>query len=122
MCVRRMPGDKKKAPQKLCLDRRRGIYAAERLIVARLHMYQQVYMHRVTRGFEVLLLNLFSAAAHCAKLPEGLPPETPAIAKEYFKNEGQLSPQDFLRFDEAQMVSAFHAWAAAEKPVYSTMR
>ncbi len=55
MCAARVAG----GSLKLCLDRRRGLYAAERFIIARLHMYQQVYMHRVTRGFEILVLNLF---------------------------------------------------------------
>lgn len=41
---------------RLCLDRSRGVHAAEQLIVARMHMSYQVYYHRVTRGWE----------AHCA--------------------------------------------------------
>ncbi|HVT89097.1 MAG TPA: HD domain-containing protein [Tepidisphaeraceae bacterium] len=121
MCVGRLPQDKNKANQKLCLDRRRGIYAAERFVVSRLHMYQQVYMHRVTRGFEVLVLNLFSAAARCAKLTRGLPPGTPPLVEKYFKNEGEIDHQDFLRFDESQVLSAFHTWAANDASAYSTI-
>lgn len=72
MCVGRIKGSDDAGPLKLCLDQQRGIYAAERFITARLHMYQQVYMHRVTRGFESLTLNLFKAAQHaslCANMP-----------------------------------------------------
>lgn len=113
MCVGSVKGDSNQSHQKLCLDRRRGVYAAERFVVSRLHMYQQVYMHRVTRGFEVLMLNLFSAAAHCAKKHDRLPAGTPPLVEKYFKNGGDLSPVEFLRFDEAQVTSALHAWSAA---------
>ncbi len=79
MCVGQLNGEgiakkrKTNIQYKLCLDHRRGVYAAKRFVMARLHMYQQVYMHRVTRGFEVLTLNLFKAAAHRAT-HGGLPP------------------------------------------------
>lgn len=110
MCVGQLNGTgskKKHAQYKLCLDHRRGVYAAERFVMARLHMYQQVYMHRVTRGFEVLALNLFKAAANRGKLPTG----TPEIVQTYFKNQGKLAPDVFVRFDESQIVAAFHCWA-----------
>lgn len=110
MCVGRVSNGVAPGAMKLCLDRRRGLYAAERFIIARLHMYQQVYMHRVTRGFEVLVLNLFKAAAHRAK-NGGLPAGTPALVSKYFDNEGKLESHDFLRFDESQVVAAFHCWA-----------
>ena len=85
-------------------------------------MYQQVYMHRVTRGFEILLHNLFSAAAHCAKTNNGLPPGTPLLVETYFQNNGQINLKDFLQFDESQIISACHVWAKTEKPKYSTIR
>jgi uncharacterized protein len=122
MCVGQFATDKGNRHQKLCLDRRRGIYAAERFVMARLHMYQQVYMHRVTRGFEVLALNLFSAAAHCEKNAGGLPPGTPPLVKSYFHSEGRIALDDFLRFDEAQVFTAFHVWAESTGVKFRTIR
>jgi HD superfamily phosphohydrolase len=113
MCVGQLNGTEvrtKDKQYKLCLDQRRGVYAAERFVMARLHMYQQVYMHRVTRGFEVVALNLFKAAAHRAAYG-GLPKGTPQIVQTYFKNQGKLDPDVFVRFDESQVVAAFHCWA-----------
>jgi HD superfamily phosphohydrolase len=47
-------GDSEFSRHRLCLDRDRGLHSAEQLILARLHMMMQVYLHRVTRGYEVL--------------------------------------------------------------------
>lgn len=117
MCAARVNG----GPLKLCLDRRRGLYAAERFIISRLHMYQQVYMHRVTRGFEVLALNLFRAAAHRAG-DGGLPSGTPALVIKFFENAGKLDLDDFLRFDESQIIAAFHCWTESNAKADATIR
>ncbi len=96
---------------RLCLDRDRGLHSAEQLILARMHMTMQVYMHRVTRGYEVLLLNLFKLAAQAAS-NGGLPNGTPVVVVEYFKNSGTLSTDQWLTFDETAMSSAINVWAA----------
>lgn len=98
--------------QNLCLDDTKGVYAAERFVIARLHMYQQVYMHRVTRGFEILLHNLFSAAAYCAARNK-LPSETPPLVRKYFKKKGDLELGEYLSLDESQLVAACHVWAGS---------
>lgn len=123
MCVGRVAdghGSSKSSP-KLCLDKRKGIYAAERFVAARLHMYQQVYMHRVTRGFEVLMLNLFTAAAHLAKRQK-LPAETPPLVNNYFSKSGKLDLSNFLQFDESQVVAALHVWSHSKGNAYKTIR
>lgn len=93
---------------RLCLDQSRGLHSAEQMIMARAHMTMQVYFHRVTRGFELLLLNLFSQAAeHAEELPDG----TPDVVRKFFASEGDLSTAEWLRFDESQMIASMHAWA-----------
>jgi hypothetical protein len=106
---------------KLCLDKSKGVYAAERFIMARLHMYQQVYMHRVTRGYEVLLLNLFNAARHAAK-EDCLPVETPDIVTRYCKTSGDVDLAEFLGLDESQMLAAIHVWAQCDGEQRDTIR
>lgn len=97
---------------RLCLDRDRGLFAAEQLILARHHMMLQVYMHRVTRGYEVMLLNLFRrmttlSAEH--RLPEGTP--KPVVA--YFQSGTEMTREQWLLFDESAMVSAIQAWSTS---------
>lgn len=94
---------------RLCLDHGRGLHSAEQMIMARAHMTMQVYFHRVTRGFELLLLNLFGQAAkHASDLPSGTSDEV----RKFFETEGDLSPEEWLRFDESQMVASMHVWAS----------
>jgi hypothetical protein len=95
---------------RLCLDRSRGVHAAEQLIVARMHMSYQVYYHRVTRGWEAHLLCLFRLASHLATAGS-LPAATPRVVSRFFTANGVLSHADFIAFDEPQMIAAFQAWA-----------
>ena len=51
---------------RLCLDKKRGLHAAEQMIIARLHMTMQVYAHKTTRMWEAHLLILFAEATRLA--------------------------------------------------------
>jgi uncharacterized protein len=117
MCVGRNPreldGNAAHHEWRLALDERRGEKAAEQFILARAHMNEQVYFHRVTRGFEAMLLNLFQLAASSAQRGD-LPTGTPEVVHRFFLNGGQLNEPDWLAFDESVLVSAFHAWARSQ--------
>jgi HD superfamily phosphohydrolase len=121
MCVARVKGLNDPKHDKLCLDKSKGLFAAERFVMARLEMYQQVYFHRVTRGYEVLLLRLFEAAATAIDAG-GLPAGTPAIVEKYFRMRGELSIEEVIKLDESQMLAAFHAWADSVDEQWSTIR
>jgi HD superfamily phosphohydrolase len=43
----------------LLINAKKGIHAVEAFIVSRYHMYEQVYFHKTTRGFEVLAQKIF---------------------------------------------------------------
>jgi len=108
---------------RLCLDKQRGLYAAEQFILARKHMTEQVYFHRVTRGYEVLLLMLFSRVSELVNQGDSLPDETPHTVTMFFKNNGHLPLQDWLQFDETTMIAAFHAWAnATDNPQFQEIQ
>ena len=73
-------------------------------------MSYQVYYHRVTRGWEAHMLCLFRLAHELArdgKLPTG----TPRVVSLFFGQSGAIPHEDFLSFDEPQMIAALHAWA-----------
>jgi uncharacterized protein len=123
MCVGRDPGSSGSVTTtasqswRLCLDHDRGKFAAEQMILARHHMMLQVYMHRVTRGYEVMLLNLFEQAARVAqqnKLPDG----TPSPVRSYFDKGIEMSFDDWLVFDETSMVSALQVWSQVRQPEF----
>lgn len=119
MCVGHDPdtSEQDKGPRtwRLCLDKSRGLFAAEQLILARYHMTAQVYMHRVTRGYEVMLLNLFKQAADLCDTPAGLPGGTPPQVLSYFRDGIGLEHADWLGFDESAMTAAFQGWARSDR-------
>ena len=114
MCVGRDPSadsqDGLENALRLCLDRNRGLLAAEQLILARYHMSLQVYMHRVTRGYEVMLLMLFKRAGQLAGAST-LPSSTPDSVREYLLHGIGMLREDWLEFDESALIGAMHLWA-----------
>lgn len=122
MCICREPGtaietDPVKAPLgwRLALDESRGLRSAEQMICARLHMTQQVYMHRVTRGYEMLLLFIFALVKEKLNNP-AVWSGVPSPVRFFFENLGKVPPTEWLAFDEAAMTSALQAWASLKEP------
>lgn len=117
VCIGRNPreveADQPWGAWRLALDERRGEKAAEQFILARAHMNEQVYFHRVTRGFEAMLLNLFRFAAKAAGAG-ALPSGTPDVVVRFFRNAGDISAEDWLHFDESVLVAALHVWARGQ--------
>ncbi|MFN0010400.1 MAG: HD domain-containing protein [Phycisphaerales bacterium] len=105
---------------RLCLDRRRGEKAAEQFVLARAHMNEQVYFHRVTRGYEAMLLALFAQAERLAQRDQ-LPPGTPPLVVEFFGKHGELDGDAWLQFDEPQLVVALHGWSRATGEDYANI-
>lgn len=94
---------------RLCLDKKRGLQAAEQLILARQHMSLQVYYHKSTRRWEAIFLCLIREAARLVNL-DALPASTPDLVKLYLKERGKVSHSEFLRLDEPLMLTAFSGW------------
>jgi HD superfamily phosphohydrolase len=115
LCVGTEPGLTTTAGEyqwRLCLDERRGLYSAEQLVIARMHMSLQVYFHRNTRRFEAHLLCLFSIASDLAK-KQRLPNGTPGIVQRFFQTRGNLPHAEFLLLDEATLLCTFQVWSCA---------
>lgn len=113
LCIGKNPGSHEPKPEdwRLCLDEERGLPSAEQFILARAHMSEQVYFHRVTRGYEVLLLNLFKEVASSVANGVDLADGTPRSVRSYFEKKGKLDTDEWLQFDEAALVSSFQLWA-----------
>jgi HD superfamily phosphohydrolase len=101
---------------RLCLDSKRGLYAAEQLIIARFHMTMQVYFHPTTRMWEALLLCLLRRAAEISVEDHGLLkifdhlPGTPETLMKFLQNAGNVTDKDFLRLDDATLTTAMESW------------
>jgi len=97
---------------RLCLDHKRGLQAAEQLIMARQHMSLQIYYHKSTRRWEAVFLCLIREAARLAHL-DLLPKGTPELVIQCLRLRGKVVHADFLLLDEPLMFSAFAIWKKA---------
>jgi HD superfamily phosphohydrolase len=124
LCLGGEPGQKITGDFKslrLCLEDRRGLFSAEQLVMARMHMSYQVYYHRATRGWEAHLLCLLQLAAEILKkgdLPANTPPNVIYFLKpaaDNAKSKEPLTGDAWLWFDESSVEAALHAWASAQE-------
>lgn len=82
-----------------------GIHTIEDYIMARYHMYWQVYYHPTARSYEVILTNLFQRLKDCKK-------ENPSIFKQLtmfdaFITKRKVSVQDHYQLDENTCIYGF---------------
>lgn len=100
--------------------RERGLGTAEQYVLARYFMYSQVYYHKVSRGAEMLLQKILSRArtlegegGPASLLPSHLAPG--GLRPLLQKPPQTLAVEEYLRTDDAQVLSALSEWAARSK-------
>ena len=94
----------------------KALQAAERFILARFHLYSQVYFHRTTRGIEQMLTQfLLTFSKEAAKGSDGqLPvPEDHPLRAYYAKETADL--ESYIALDDAVVWSALEVSAAKGK-------
>lgn len=86
--------------------------AIEEYIFARYYMYQNVYLHKTTRGFEALLQAMWRRVDRLRK--DGTPIDTnPVLARFWSANEpvpGTLAIADYLRIEEFTVLEQIQRW------------
>lgn len=89
--------------------------AIEEYIFARYYMYQNVYLHKTTRGFEKLVEAMWKRAKKLRG--EGVDVQlTPVLAE--FWSATTPNVQQYLRIEEFTVLSQIQAWTAhADKPL-----
>lgn len=91
-----------------------GIYAVENYIMARYHMYWQVYFHPVVRSYECVMVKLFERLAYLDKhnaWPETVP-ELHALS-----NHKRLSLDEYFVLDESTCNYAFQKLTKSEDAI-----
>lgn len=98
----------------LCVEISKGPSALESYIIARDHMYRQVYDHKTVRAFEVLMIHLFQLLLWYWQEEGGPPPQTPVPLVrflEVMRAGGPLDIADYLTLDDAVLECAIGGWA-----------
>lgn len=92
----------------LAIDGAKGLPAIEAFILARLFMFQQVYLHKATRAAEWMIRTVLARAS--ALIAEGVKlPGTPR-AVELSAHGAPPTLADYLELDDAVLTVAMRAW------------
>lgn len=96
----------------LAIDGAKGLPAIEAFILARLFMFQQIYLHKATRAAEWMIRTVLARVAHLVASGVALDGVPKAI-----KDGARGTPialADYLELDDAVLTVAMHAWERAE--------
>ncbi len=83
--------------------------AIEEYIFARYYMYQNVYLHKTTRGFEALLQAMWNRANTLRANGTNVNPN-PVL--EQFWKTGKLAVRDYLRVEEFTVLEQIQRWTS----------
>ena len=101
------------APQ-LAVDGAKGLPAIEAFILARLFMFQQVYLHKATRSAEWMIRRILGRATEHLASGRTLPSTPRALS--LAAQGGEIPIADYLELDDALLGEAMHAWERGDDP------
>lgn len=100
--------------KRIIIDGGKGIHSLESFVISRYHMYEQVYFHKTTRGFEAIVNSIFKRLSHLI--------DTGTISSNDFLGDYFLeflkdytSISNYLQLDDQYMTVHFHHWAKNSK-------
>ncbi len=96
----------------LAIDGAKGLPAIEAFLLARLFMFQQVYLHKATRAAEWMIRTVLARAATRVAKGDRLESVPRAIALAAVG--GKVGLGDYLELDDAVLTVAMHAWESAK--------
>jgi HD superfamily phosphohydrolase len=102
------PSDTEHAAPSLAVDGAKGLPAIEAFLVARLFMFQQVYLHKATRSAEWMIRAILSRAAQI--IGRGARLEGTPRALELAAHGEEIPLADYLELDDATLFCAMHVW------------
>jgi HD superfamily phosphohydrolase len=110
----RPPGSDK--PQfRLCFLEEKAVPIITEFLLARVHLYRALYIHKTTRAYEALFRNILAYAASLfGRASEPLPPGTPAAFKKLLVGE-VLTTDEYLTLDDFRVWTLMSDWAASAR-------
>jgi HD superfamily phosphohydrolase len=98
----------------LAIDGAKGLPAIEAFILARLFMFQQVYLHKATRSAEWMIRTVLGRASSLIADGHRLPGTPRGIELTAHGEPPTLG--DYLDLDDAVLSVAMHSWESASDP------
>lgn len=117
--LRFAPDAEKSAAPGLAVDGAKGLPAIEAFIIARLFMFQQVYLHKASRAAEWMIRTILGRAVAVVRSGgrlDMMPPAVLAMAR------GDVVPLgEYLELDDGVLWGAMHAWERASDRALSDL-
>ncbi len=98
----------------LAIDGAKGLPAIEAFILARLFMFQQVYLHKATRSAEWMIRTVLARASTLISEGQRLVGTPRGI--ELTAHGAPPTLEDYLELDDAVLSVAMHAWESSQDP------
>jgi len=117
--LRFAPATQSETAPSLAIDGAKGLPAIEAFLLARLFMFQQVYLHKATRSAEWMIRAVLARAASRIMDGDRLPLTPRAI--ELAAHGEPIGLGDYLELDDAVLTYAMHTWENAKDPVLSDL-
>lgn len=118
--LRFAPAPADRAPG-LAIDGAKGLPAIEAFLLARLFMFQQVYLHKATRSAEWMIRTILGRAVGLVAAGERLPGTPRAI--ELAAHGSPPSLDDYLALDDHALATCMRAWEdAKDRPLADMCR
>ncbi|HHW02504.1 MAG TPA: HD domain-containing protein [Thermoanaerobacterales bacterium] len=102
---------------KITLDYK-GLYSVEQYVYARYYMYWQVYYHKTTRGYELLLQNILKRAKYLYKT-DSLDLKVDILTPIFRKEKMELD--DYLRLNDNVILYAILLWKDSRDKILSDL-
>jgi HD superfamily phosphohydrolase len=98
----------------ILIEENKGVHSLEAFVISRYHMYEQVYFHKTTRGFEAIVNAIFKRLNFLID-QKGITEKD--FLGQYFLNflTDYNSIFNYLHLDDYYMISHFHHWSNACK-------
>jgi len=103
----------------LAIDGAKGLPAIEAFILARLFMFQQVYLHKATRSAEWMIRTVLGRVSSLIANGERINGTPRAI--ELSAHGAPPTLADYLDLDDAVITVAMHAWESARDPALADL-
>lgn len=103
----------------LAIQGRKGLPPAESFFLGRHFMYQQVYHHKATRAAEALVRAIFMRVSELIFSGTAPTPLLPAFRAAALGES--LSLEEYLRMDDAELLSCLSAWEHGSDPTLAEL-
>ena len=96
-----------------------GMHTIEDYIMARYHMYWQVYFHPVSRSYDVLLRKVFRRLKDLYAIDKGIADRFPMYKP--LLEQGRLSNDEYFKLDDSTCLYSFQLMTDHEDPILSDL-